>query len=275
MHKHELFKWHEDIGADIVLENAPVNRLIEKKNQENQIDTPNNQGFNDMRKNFATAEKITAAPANFVGQQAAIREARKLADASKTLSELEQAVRNFDGCVLKKTATKTVFSDGISTAKVMLIGEAPGANEDIEGIPFCGASGKLMDEMFAAVNLTRKTNIYISNTIFWRPPGNRKPTPEEVEICRPFVEKHISLINPHIIIMIGGTATEALLKDSTPVTKLRNKTFQYKNPYLEKPIMALATFHPSYLLRQPSQKKLVWHDLLKIRKILKEEYNYI
>lgn len=151
----------------------------------------------------------------------------------------------------------------------MLIGEAPGANEDMEGIPFCGQSGKLMDEMFAQVDLTRKDNIYITNTIFWRPPGNRKPTPEELQICKPFLEKHIALINPELLVLVGATAVEAILDTKQGITGLRQKFFDYTNTYMNKKVKSTAIFHPSYLLRQPSQKRLTWSDLLFIKNHLK------
>jgi DNA polymerase len=173
-------------------------------------------------------------------------------------------VLNFDGCQLKKTATKTVFSDGNQQADIMFIGEAPGANEDIQGIPFCGDSGKLLDNMLLSIGLNR-TNIYISNSIFWRPPGNRRPTPDEIAICLPFVEKHIALVNPKLLILVGSTAVSAVMNINDPMSKMRNRFFSYNNNYLSKPIDIAAIFHPSYLLRQPSQKKLAWQDLLLIK----------
>lgn len=200
---------------------------------------------------------------------AAANKARQLADKAKTLKELREAVEHFDGCLIKKTANKTVFSDGNPQAKVMLIGEAPGANEDMEGIPFCGASGQLLDKMLAWIGLTRKENLYITNTIFWRPPGNRRPTPEELEICRPFVEKHIALIDPKIIILAGGTAA-TLIDPKASIGKLRGRFYDYTNPYLNAPTKMAATFHPSYLMRSPSQKKLAWADMLKIQQFLRE-----
>lgn len=199
---------------------------------------------------------------------AAMKEARILADKAKNLDQLQELVRDFEGCALKKTANKMVFSDGNPKAKVMLVGEAPGANEDVEGIPFCGQSGKLMDEVFAAVGFDR-TKLYICNTVFWRPPGNRKPTPEELDICRPFVEKHIALVSPEILILVGGTAVESLLAIKGAVSSLRGKFYPYSNIYLEKPIKAMVTFHPSYLLRQPSQKKQAWQDALFLKSNIK------
>ena len=192
---------------------------------------------------------------------------RALADAATNLEQLQSSLLAFNGCDLKKTATHTVFADGNSTAKIMLIGEAPGSSEDETGIPFCGDSGKLLDNLLATINLSREANIYISNAVFWRPPANRRPTKEEVEICRPFVEKHIALIRPDLLILVGATAVTSLLGDFE-ITKIRQEYHQYQNQYLTKPITTTAIFHPAYLMRQPFQKKAMWFDLLKIQEFL-------
>lgn len=194
-------------------------------------------------------------------------DAQSLANTSNNLSELRASVEKFTGCELKNYAKNTVFADGNPQSKIMLIGEAPGANEDLQGIPFCGASGKLLDKMLAAINLDR-SNIYITNTIFWRPPGNRQPTPQETETCRPFTEKHIALVSPKIIVLVGGVAASTMLNSNTGISKLRNKFYQYTNQYLTQPITATAIFHPAYLLRQPKQKGLAWEDLKAIRDFL-------
>lgn len=199
---------------------------------------------------------------------AAIATARAAADACNTLAELEAAVRAFDGCALKKTASKTVFADGNPLARVMIIGEAPGAQEDMQGIPFCGPSGALLDKMLASIGLTRESSAYISNTVFWRPPGNRQPTPDETSICLPFVEKHIALIKPSLLILSGGTATITLLRRDQSISRLRGKFYEYSNPYMSTPVQTVLTYHPSYLLRTPSHKKLAWQDMLLIRSYL-------
>jgi len=168
--------------------------------------------------------------------------------------------------------TKTINLGLISAdASVMFIGEAPGAEEDAKGIPFCGASGKLMDQIFAHVGLSRDKNIYITNTIFWRPPGNRKPTPEELAMCEPFVEKHIALIRPKLIVLVGGTAVASILGITQGITKIRGKFFDYKNGYLDYSIKAVPIFHPSYLLRSPGQKRYAWIDALQIADFIKKE----
>lgn len=151
----------------------------------------------------------------------------------------------------------------------MIIGEAPGVQEDAQGIPFCGPSGMLLDKMLASIGLSRSENAYISNTVFWRPPGNRTPSPEETAICLPFVEKHIALVNPALLILAGGVATTTLLQKDQSISRLRGKLYDYTNPYLSKPIPTLLTYHPSYLLRSPAQKSLAWQDLLMAKQFLK------
>lgn len=199
---------------------------------------------------------------------AAIADARALADAATTLAELEAAVRNFTGCGLKKTATNTVFAQGVPESRVMFIGEAPGADEDRQGFPFVGVSGQLLDRMLGFIDLKRSENFYITNTLFWRPPGNRQPSSEELEICRPFVEKHIALVQPKLLVLVGGTATKALLHDTRGITRLRGQQFSYSNGYLPQPVPTHVLYHPSYLLRQPLAKKQAWADLLAIKAVL-------
>ncbi len=197
-----------------------------------------------------------------------VSKARKIADGIKTLTGLKDALLQFTGCGLKKFATNTVIAEGVSDAKILFIGEAPGASEDKYGIPFCGESGKLLDNMLASIGISRTKNAYITNTIFWRPPGNRRPTQEEIDICRPFVEKHIALINPKLIVMVGSTAATSLLGNHDGISKIRRNHYLYNNRYLAKSIKTTAIFHPAYLLRQPMQKKTTWYDLLGIQKLL-------
>ena len=242
----QLLQWYLDAGADEAIADHPHFFQMPK------IETPQQQ---------------TPAPTIISDPKSATNDARHLADNATTLAELEAAVRGFGGCTLKKTATNTVFCDGNPAANIMLIGEAPGASEDQQGIPFCGKSGQLLDRMLASIGLNR-ASCYITNVLFWRPPGNRRPTDEELAICKPFVEKHIALINPMILILIGGTATAALLDNTVGITKLRQKSHIYTNGYLDHDIPTFALFHPSYLLRQPLHKKLAWEDLLAIKRVV-------
>jgi uracil-DNA glycosylase len=197
---------------------------------------------------------------------ALVDKARRLADECNNLDELKKVIENFNDLSICKTATNTVFADGNVNADVMVIGEAPGANEDEEGIPFCGASGKLLDKILESINLTRDKNLYITNSVFWRPPANRKPTEEENTVCMPFVEKHIALIKPKLILLVGATSASSMLKSTETISRLRTKFYEYENRYLSYAIPAAVLFHPSYLLRQSLQKKTVWFDLLKIKK---------
>lgn len=199
----------------------------------------------------------------------AIAGARQLAEAATTLAELEAAVSSFDGCALRKTATHTVFADGVPHAPVMVIGEAPGADEDRLGKPFVGRSGQLLDRMLSAIGLSRETNAYITNILFWRPPGNRKPTEAEIALCLPFVWRHIALGAPKVVLLSGGTATSAMLGRAEGITKLRGKWFDLAVPGADRPIPALTTYHPSFLLRTPARKNESWRDFLELQLKLK------
>lgn len=203
----------------------------------------------------------------FVSLNEIVAAAKKAAQAAKTIDELRKAVENFDGCGLKKMATNTVFADGNPNSNIMVIGEAPGNHEDLQGIPFCGDSGKLLDDMFRAINLDR-TKLYITNVIFWRPPGNRRPTDEEQAICRPFVERHIELFAPKVLVLVGATAMSAVLNINDPVTGVRGKFLDYAPPFLSKKTKAFVIFHPSYLMRQSSKKKTAWLDMLELERFL-------
>ncbi|MBS0184990.1 MAG: uracil-DNA glycosylase [Proteobacteria bacterium] len=187
---------------------------------------------------------------------------------AQTLEELKNIMKTFEGCALKKTATNLVFGEGNEKASLMVIGEAPGADEDRLGRPFVGVSGQLLDKMFATIGLSRKENIYISNIIPWRPPGNRTPTPSEIAVCLPFLERHIELIGPKYLCFVGGVSTKALLNTTEGIIRLRGKWHGYKMPHLSTPIPALAMYHPAYLLRSPSKKREAWRDLLTLKAVL-------
>jgi uracil-DNA glycosylase len=193
--------------------------------------------------------------------------ARELAAAAQSLEELVEALAAFDGCALKKTATNLVFADGNPAARVMFLGEAPGADEDRAGKPFVGVSGQLLDRMVAWIGLDR-TNFYITNILFWRPPGNRTPTSDEVGACIPFVIRHIELVSPAVLVPVGGPATEALLHRRDGITKLHGRWFDYQSPGLARPIPTFPIFHPAFLLRSPAQKRAAWRDLLTLRQKL-------
>lgn len=181
-----------------------------------------------------------------------------------TLAQLREAIESFQGCALRTPATRTVMCDGNPQAKIMLIGEAPGAEEDKQGKPFVGRSGQLLDQMLKAIGLDR-TTVYITNTVFWRPPENRTPTPAETASCRPLLDRHIALVNPSLILLVGGTAAKTVLQTDTGITRLRQHWHGLKNPYLSQPVPCLPTFHPAYLLRNPPAKKDAWEDLKLLR----------
>jgi uracil-DNA glycosylase family 4 len=192
--------------------------------------------------------------------------AREIAAACHDLAALEAAVGEFDGCALRETAVNLCFADGGPDAEVMLIGEAPGAEEDRLGKPFVGQSGKLLDKMLATIGLQRNS-VYITNVIYWRPPGNRSPTQAEIAACQPFLERQVELLKPKVIVFLGGIAARGLLGVKEGVTKLRGRQFVYSTADGAR-IPAMVTFHPAFLLRQPGQKRLAWRDLLTLRQHL-------
>jgi uracil-DNA glycosylase family 4 len=265
----DALAWQREMGADACVEATPQRaEVVTKLAPVAHAKSVNTEKSSPAPREIPRAS-VPAASAQAVSSiTAAIAEARALADAASTLAELEAAVRGFTGCELKRTATTTVFAQGVAASRLMFIGEAPGAEEDKAGVPFCGASGKLLDLMLSFIGLTRAENFYITNTLFWRPPGNRQPTAEELAICAPFVEKHIALVDPKIIVLVGGTATKSILNESRGITKIRGQVFRYKNGYMERDVPAHVLYHPSYLLRQPLAKKQCWGDLLALKAAL-------
>ena len=236
----KLLRLFKENGVDELITNNPINRFkksekMRKKDSSVKIDNNN-----------YTVSKY-------------IEEIDKLS----SLAELKTYMSNFKGCDLYKSSTNMVFSDGNPESKIMLIGEAPGHDEDIQGKPFVGKSGKLLDKMLEAIELNRE-KVYIANILPWRPPNNRRPTDNEIEICLPLIKKHIELINPQVLMLLGSTATFALLKNTEGITKIRGKWIDLDINNLTIP--TLPTFHPAFLLRQPGQKKHVWTDLKKLKK---------
>ena len=198
-----------------------------------------------------------------------VEDARALAEGCSTLAELEAAIRDFEGCALKRTAKNTVFADGTPGAPVMIVGEAPGADEDRLGKPFVGVSGQLMDRMMGAIGLARDGGFYITNILFWRPPGNRTPTTTEQGMCLAFTRRHIELAKPKVLVLTGGVSVKAVLDTTEGITRLRGKWTSYTLSD-GTVIPTMPTFHPAYLLRTPVSKRQSWQDLLAIDKKLKE-----
>jgi len=266
-----LLQWYALAGVDEAIDEAPHDRTAEEEPKPVPVQPaapalsgppphPGPQRQPSSRKSApARAAPAAASPAHAVDQ------ARALAMAASTLGELEAAVRSFDGCALKATARNTCFCDGDPSARVMLIGEGPGREEDIQGKPFVGRAGQLLDRMLAAIGLDRQT-AYITNVVYWRPPGNRTPTPDETAICRPFTERQIELVNPEIIVLLGGVSAKHLLATGEGIMRLRGRWRTLSAGGRDYP--AMPTLHPAYLLRQPAQKRLAWADLLEIRAAL-------
>jgi DNA polymerase len=196
---------------------------------------------------------------------AAVMAARELARSATSLDELRAILDRFEGCGLKATATQLVFADGNPKARVMFVGEAPGRDEDIEGLPFVGRSGKLLDRMLVAIGLDR-TTVYIANIVPWRPPGNRTPTPQEAAICLPFLLRQIELCDPDVLVCLGGPSAQTLLAIKDGILKTRGRWFIFNSGKRE--IRAMPTLHPAYLLRSPIAKRLAWRDFLAIKKAL-------
>lgn len=254
----QLLRWYVEMGADEAIGAEPHDRFAPP--------TPRPAPPTVNRPDRSPPEPTAAGmPATRIEGFAAAASARALADAARTLDELRAAVASFEGCALRRTATNTVFADGAAGAPLMIIGEAPGAEEDRLGLPFVGRSGQLLDLMLAAIGFDRKRNAYISNVLFWRPPGNRKPTDEETAACLPFVWRHIALLSPRVVMLCGGTATATLLGRPEGITRLRGRWFALEVPGLDRAVPAIATYHPSFLLRTPARKGEAWRDLLAVQ----------
>lgn len=254
-----LLRWHLDAGVDETIADAPVDRyaVVAKPAAAPEVRSP------AVPLLQAVAARAAAPPVALKPEfKSAPASSAHLAQDCKTLDELKEAIAKYEGCALKTFATRTVFGDGNPNARVLVIGEAPGEDEDRQGKPFVGVSGKLLDAMLGSVGLSRDTNVFITNIVFWRPPGNRKPTAEEVVQCMPFVQRIIEIMDPAQLLVVGGASASAILANAQGITKLRGKWFDFESPGLSRPVPVMATFHPAYLLRSPNQKRLAWRDLL-------------
>ena len=288
----ELLAFYASAGVDDALEDAPVNRFAEaaarsaeRRSAERAPAALPRESRPESRPVFEqAAERAQAAqppapssgldarnipdapsrmPAATVPDEAQALLARQLAASASTLEELRQHMAGFDGCNLKFTAKNLVFADGNPNADLMLVGEAPGRDEDLEGLPFVGRSGRLLDRMLAAIGLDRNS-AYIANVIPWRPPGNRTPTPHETEICRPFIERQIELVNPKVLVNLGGPSAKTLLNTTEGILRLRGN-WRVHTTASGIAIPAMPTLHPAYLLRTPAHKKLAWRDFLEVK----------
>ena len=210
----------------------------------------------------APEQRRAAPPPRAAPRAASASSTRGIGAEVSTLVELQDLVARFDGCSLKRTAKNLCFARGSEQARIMMIGEAPGRDEDLQGKPFVGRAGQLLDRMLASIGLTEE-HVYITNTVYWRPPGNRTPTPEEIEACAPFLARQIELLSPSVLVLLGGAAAKTILGTSEGIMRLRGKWLSYACAGRDLPI--LATLHPAYLLRNPEQKRLAWRDLLTLK----------
>jgi uracil-DNA glycosylase family 4 len=237
--------WLVEAGADEAIQEIPVNRLKAP------ITPP---PVAPMR---AQAAPAASQPPPVAGDN--IGSAMATAAAATNLAELKAALESFEGSALKRMATNTVFADGVAESRIMLIGEAPGRDEDRIGKPFVGRAGQLLDKMLASIGLDRTSNVYITNVMNWRPPDNRDPSPEEAAICLPFLRRHVELVNPKLILLLGAVAARHVMGISDGIMKTRGRWMEYRVG--DRMVPVLPTLHPAYLLRQPAHKKLAWRDL--------------
>ena len=268
-----LLQWYADAGVDEALEARPVDRFSAAPpaaaesflGQARPASEPPRHAEPPSRPHAPRPEPI--APATRATGDKAVFDAREEAAKAQSLAELAEILSRFTGCGLRETAKNLCFADGNPNAPVMFIGEAPGREEDIQGKPFVGRAGQLLDRMLAAIGLDR-TQVYITNIVFWRPPGNRTPTAAEAAVCRPFTERQIALVKPRIVVFLGGAAAKHMLDTNEGIMRLRGKWRSFE--CAGQSVRAMATLHPAYLLRQPQQKRLAWRDFLQIKKALDE-----
>jgi uracil-DNA glycosylase len=270
----ELLAFYQEAGVDALLGETPVDRLAGEpvpesapvlrepvRPQPAPAAPPSPPPRTISARDLDSKGRVVAPPS----PDAAVMAAREAAKTAASLEELRAILERFEGCALRNTASRLVFADGNPQARVMFVGEAPGRDEDIEGLPFVGRSGKLLDLMMKAIGLDR-TTAYIANIIPWRPPGNRTPTPQESAICLPFILRQIELANPEVLVCMGGPSAATLLNVKEGILKTRGRWLKHHAGSRE--IRAIATLHPAYLLRQPLQKRLAWRDFLAIKKAL-------
>ncbi len=264
-----LLEWYRSAGVDEAIAESPQDWLSETPTADlppaPSFPAPLNSAPRHAKRQLPERALAAITPTAAAAEDSAnVMAARELARSAGSISELHSLLENFDGCGLKKTATRLCLFRGSAEARVMLIGEAPGKDEDAQGSPFVGRAGRLLDRMLSAIELTEE-DCYITNLVFWRPPGNRTPSPEEVQVCEPFLERQIELLSPEVLVFLGNAAAKQLTGATEGIMKLRGKWLTYpRAPELK----SIATLHPAYLLRNPIAKRLAWRDLLAIRGLL-------
>jgi uracil-DNA glycosylase family 4 len=272
----ELLAFYAEAGVDGVLREQPTNHFGPEEPPANsapdaaqQLSTPAPAGQSRVRQPEPTTTPTVTpgapGPSLALSPDTAVMAAREAARSAASLDELRAIMTGFQGCALRVTATQLVFADGNPQARVMFVGEAPGRDEDLAGLPFVGRSGKLLDRMLAAIGLDR-TSAYIANIIPWRPPGNRTPTPQESQICLPFILRQIELADPDVLVCLGGPSSQALLGFKDGIRRTRGRWLSFDTGKRE--IRAIATFHPAYLLRSPLEKRHAWRDFLAVKQAL-------
>ena len=288
-----LMDWYEALGVDCALDELPQDRFEESQRQlrarqkkRSAATAPSASSSSARASNYTLTSRSSSGQyppsSNVAAQQAQggtagaglanpafqqagsaalIEDAVQRAGNAPTLEELRKALADFDGCSLKFSAKSLVFGDGNPDADIMFIGEAPGRDEDLQGVPFVGRAGQLLDKMIAAIRLDR-SDAYITNILPWRPPGNRKPSLDEQAMLRPFIHRHIELVNPKILVFLGGTAAQQLLDSKDGIMRLRGRWKTYAAAGRDIPVMS--TLHPAFLLRTPAQKRAAWQDFLEV-----------
>lgn len=285
-----LLDWYREMGVDTAVADTPVDWLehgdvppgagFRLPGQANDARAPETspRGPSDIRQPARSAPARTAPrplspeprpeprPGFAPGPpDAAELTARSVAKNAKTLDELETALRAFDGCGLKATAKNLCFYRGAPHARLMIVGEAPGRDEDLEGKPFVGRAGQLLDKMLAAIGL-KEADVHITNVVYWRPPGNRTPTPQESQVCRPFLERQMELVKPDVVLLLGGAAAKQVLDTTDGIMRIRGKWREIESG--GRSVKVMATLHPAYLLRTPAAKRQAWRDLLAVQAAL-------
>lgn len=261
----DLLRFYADAGVDALVGEEPVDRFAEPAAAQKETPAP----AAERRPLAMPAASAVRTPAPSIAAppppEEAVMAAREAARKAATLDDLRAILERFEGCALRATAKRLVFSDGNPKARLMFVGEAPGREEDIEGLPFVGRSGKLLDLMLHAIGLDR-TQVYIANIVPWRPPGNRDPSLHETSICLPFIQRQIELVDPQILVCLGKPSTATLLGVTDGIRKTRGRWLAYRNGAQE--VRAMPTFHPAYLLRSPLEKRFAWKDFLAVKKAL-------
>jgi uracil-DNA glycosylase len=260
----EILAFYVEAGVDCAIGEEPVNRLADDTPPPSEIAAAP-RVERTLPTPPAAARPAPMAPAVAPPPEAAIMSAREAAGSAQTLDDLRALLETFDGCALKFTASRLVFADGNPQSRLMFVGEAPGRDEDLAGLPFVGRSGQLLDRMIGAIGLDR-TKVYIANIIPWRPPGNRTPTPQETQICLPFIRRQIELVNPDVLVCLGNPSTQGILDTKEGIMRTRGRFRDYDTG--TRTIKAMPTFHPAYLLRSPIYKKHAWQDFRAIKAAL-------